>query len=236
MPKKFTSKKSKKITQRNLSKVLSRTNQFSQAIDQAGAGIKPMARGKQVYYERITLGDGILAPYPYKFRLNDTFDPNETGSGHQPRGRDELAAIYNDYYVIAAKWEIRAVSNQTQNAYIWAHEDTNSTSDIVSIQDAVERGSSRVKMAYIRGNADGVSEEHVILRGSVPDMSKFASGSNSVAEQMVTGVGTNPATQVRLHIQAADEDESAVASGGIKVYVKITYDVVYKTPVATFSS
>lgn len=36
------------------------------------------------------------------FRLNSIYDPDYTGVGHQPYGRDNLAAIYNHYVVDSA--------------------------------------------------------------------------------------------------------------------------------------
>lgn len=56
------------------------------------------------YCENVTLpaagvpGAGTV----YAFRANSTFDPNKTGTGHQPMFRDELAANYAYYTVIAS--------------------------------------------------------------------------------------------------------------------------------------
>lgn len=33
------------------------------------------------------------------FKANSIFDPDQTGSGHQPLGRDQLSALYNQYIV-----------------------------------------------------------------------------------------------------------------------------------------
>lgn len=39
----------------------------------------------------------------YAFRANSTYDPDYTGTGHQPNFRDECAATYIYYTVLAAK-------------------------------------------------------------------------------------------------------------------------------------
>lgn len=39
----------------------------------------------------------------YVFRANSIYDPNRTGIGHQPLGRDIWAGIYNHYVVISSK-------------------------------------------------------------------------------------------------------------------------------------
>lgn len=47
---------------------------------------------------------GIYGPEQV-FRLNSLYDPDFTGSGHQPYGRDQLALIYNKYCVYGALLE-----------------------------------------------------------------------------------------------------------------------------------
>lgn len=51
----------------------------------------------------------------YKFNLNSIYDPNQTGSGHQPYGFDTLATLYNRYRVISCGWRIQVnwQTNQT---------------------------------------------------------------------------------------------------------------------------
>lgn len=43
------------------------------------------------------------------FRGNSLFDPDLTGVGHQPRGFDQLAGLYNVYRVLGSRCTIRAV-------------------------------------------------------------------------------------------------------------------------------
>lgn len=67
----------------------------------------PFPESKRVwhrYVEDVTL-PGSTAPgltdY-YSFRLNSVYDPNYTGTGHQPLFHDEMAAKYTTYTVISA--------------------------------------------------------------------------------------------------------------------------------------
>jgi len=39
-------------------------------------------------------------------RLNSIFDPDLTGTGHQPYGYDQLSALYNRYRVLKTSWKI----------------------------------------------------------------------------------------------------------------------------------
>jgi hypothetical protein len=40
------------------------------------------------------------------YNLNSLFDPDRTGTGHQPYGYDQLAAMYNRYRVLRTKWKV----------------------------------------------------------------------------------------------------------------------------------
>lgn len=42
----------------------------------------------------------------YRFNLNSMFDPNRTGTGHQPYGRDTLATLYNRYRVFRVSYAL----------------------------------------------------------------------------------------------------------------------------------
>lgn len=56
------------------------------------------------YVETVTLpaGSGVGVTAQYVFRANGIFDPNFTGTGHQPLYRDEMAARYTNYCVLNA--------------------------------------------------------------------------------------------------------------------------------------
>lgn len=40
------------------------------------------------------------------WRINSLFDPNNTGTGHQPYGFDQLANLYNRYRVLRVRWKL----------------------------------------------------------------------------------------------------------------------------------
>jgi hypothetical protein len=56
------------------------------------------------YTETISTGNiTTLAVFPYVFRANSIFDPNRTGTGHQPYAYDTYGGIYNRYLVTHCK-------------------------------------------------------------------------------------------------------------------------------------
>lgn len=62
---------------------------------------------KMKYAEDVTVSSTGL----YQFNLNSVFDPNRTGTGHQPYGHDQLSALFNRYRVISCGWRISALSS-----------------------------------------------------------------------------------------------------------------------------
>lgn len=55
------------------------------------------------YSESISLDPGAGSIDGYSFLANGIFDPNDTGTGHQAIGFDQLKAIYYDWQVLGAK-------------------------------------------------------------------------------------------------------------------------------------
>lgn len=59
------------------------------------------------YRDYVAMGSIVTgAATVYVFRLNSIFDPDRTGTGHQPYGHDTLALMYNRYRVNAVKYKV----------------------------------------------------------------------------------------------------------------------------------
>jgi len=59
-------------------------------------------------FQLTTVGGGV-----YRFNLNSIFDPNRSGTGHQPYGRDTLASIYNRYRVFRVSYAVSFYNSST---------------------------------------------------------------------------------------------------------------------------
>lgn len=62
--------------------------------------------------------------------INSTFDPDNSGTGHQPAYRDTYATLYNHYAVISAKVKVTFVSNSATSSMLVGckFDDDNTTS------------------------------------------------------------------------------------------------------------
>jgi len=53
----------------------------------------------------------------YFFSANGMFDPNVTGTGHQPMGFDQMMLMYNHYTITASKITVTGVNNSASGFY-----------------------------------------------------------------------------------------------------------------------
>lgn len=149
------------------------------------------------------------------FRANGMFDPDATGIGHQPRGFDQLMALYDHYIVEEACLEAWYESKSASDGVLatLAVRDT-----LLSAPDRIEAMETRVmtestasgsnggKIGYIRLSVKpheflGLDKNDAELRGSI---------TSNAGDQVFFNLGAMP-----IGI-AADHP-------GVNVVVKITY-------------
>ena len=67
------------------------------------------------YVETISLTS--TSSQVYNYRANSVYDPNETSTGHQPMGFDQMALKYNHYLVLGARMKVSPIiTGDTHNA------------------------------------------------------------------------------------------------------------------------
>lgn len=91
----------------NISKqISSNSNQYNRVQFNSRSFPLPVSfRTTLVYYEQVSF-TAVTTPQTYAFRGNSPFDPNQTGTGAQPVGYDNLATFYEEYLVIGSKIKI----------------------------------------------------------------------------------------------------------------------------------
>lgn len=75
----------------------------SSSIQGFVSGMPKTRRVKQRYNEVVSVTSTVGGLGTYVYRANSCFDPNLTGTGHQPMGFDQMSALYNHYTVIKSK-------------------------------------------------------------------------------------------------------------------------------------
>lgn len=82
----------------------------SKVIVRNVSGFPDQMRVKLVYEDLYTLTTVTNAYTNYQWRGNSDFDPDFSGTGHQPRYFDQYASVYNKYKVYASKIEIEMIN------------------------------------------------------------------------------------------------------------------------------
>lgn len=94
---------------------------------------------KLKYTENITVstpaGTNLVTDYIYN--INALYDPNQTGTGHQPLGFDQMAAIYYNYRVFSVSYRIDWNNGSSAQLLYQVFPDNTNTTLTNSLSDAI---------------------------------------------------------------------------------------------------
>lgn len=98
-------------------------------------------RNTLVYAEQIGITTDVSGWGKYIMCCNGLYDPNNTGTGHQPLYFDQLMLIYNHYTVISSSIEIQCAASTGSPTTPWttAMYIDDDTTTVTTIDSALER-------------------------------------------------------------------------------------------------
>lgn len=172
---------------------------------------------KLVYNSAAITLTSTTAEVFYQFNLNSIFDPNRTGAGHQPMGRDQFALLYNTYRVDRADYEITIVNDNTLLPFNYRWGINPSTSGpVAGTSDETKRWSS---------GTGGANHSAVSIKGSVnlwdaASVSKQRYQSDDLFSRVMTASPAITPT-LQLYMQGFDETTSTAFC--------FTFKVIYHT-------
>lgn len=153
------------------------------------------------------------------FRLNSTFDPDQTGVGHQPLYRDTYASLYDHYAVVETRVHIKVVNNGDIpiNCGFLIDDDT-TTSTTATVLMEQNNGQSRVVPAKT-GALSTAEFRYNWSCQKILGIDPFAS------ETYKTAIGSNPTEESNLLVwhQACD----AATTSGAYVHVQLEMLVLW---------
>lgn len=166
------------------------------------------------------------AMFSYFFRANGLFDPNQTGTGHQPYTYDTWATLYNHYKVLGSKFtaSVSSATNSNLSAPVrvvaFTSDDSTTYTDYTSMQEA-GRGMARTLTANI-GSLAIVNAKYSCKKWFGPK----ASG-----DSVQASVGADPSDicSFSLNLQPVDQ-LTTVAGDTLTVNVQIDYVVLFYEP------
>lgn len=173
----------------------------------SGLGTRKLV--KMIYFEK---GINLTTPAvggatDYIFRLNSVFDPNSTGTGHQPLLHDQMAQVFERYCVIGCGYKVTFSNSSTSNrnvvgVYISDRVDTSSDFTLL-----IEQGSAQYKSLAVADSGQSIATfsgyvDLPKLMGQTKDA--YIASSNYAVE-----FGVDPGDPGYLHCVAAD-----ISAGG----------------------
>lgn len=168
---------------------------------------------KLQYSELLTLTISGGSSSDYSFNMNSLFDPNRTGTGHQPRGFDQLTPLYNRYCIDRCTWDIEIPS--IVNTMNYAVVPANGITIITDVSDAAERRFSNQR-------AVGAGAPSAVFRGScnLPNFLGRSLFSYHTDDLTAAIVSASPNEVLELHIVATNP---GIVSATVTYIVKLTY-------------
>jgi hypothetical protein len=170
-------------------------------------------------YDGFSSSTGVLGKYQY--RLNSCFDPDFTGTGHQPMGFDQWAAYYNHYVVEECAYEVEMSPTGTVYTYQATHISDDSTVP-TNLSEIQELGG-----VVAMGTPYSSTNSH-IFKGKV-NIAKFFNRSSIATDSELRALTTaNPTETCYLNLFASNADP--VQGQAFYFAVKLAYRVRFMEP------
>ena len=173
---------------------------------------------------QISVTSGVLNTHV--FSLNGLYDPDYTGTGHQPMGFDQMMPFYNHYHVTKAKVHVIFSMLEGDRAGAVGIKVTPDTTPPGSHEDLIEEG--RNSWDTIAGAASTTNGTKALRCSvNVPAVNGL-SRANFLADTEYQGtIISNPTEQTYIHLCAWS---SSLNSFTVRFDVVIDYEAVFTEP------
>lgn len=208
-----------------------RRNNYARSQLYGSRALLPLGKVKKMklrYCEIGTAVDPGVAGIPavYVYKANSLFDPNDTGTGHQPMGFDQVMPFFDKYMVIHAAIRVSFANSETSNndGLLVAIKISDDSSGISNLQDEIERGLTKYK---IMSAASGDNGTCVMTSQVSPH--KFLGISNPTSNENLKGtISTSPTEGVYFQIIAQPMSGTNVAA--VRLSVQIDFTALFMEP------
>lgn len=173
------------------------------------------------YVEEISLISTAGLMSQYQFSTNGLFDPNISGTGHQPMYFDACASLYNHYTVLKSKitYVCAAYSSTVANTIVGVYIEDDTTKTPVTARVMAEQNSSNFGLVLGQGSSGPT-------RFSKSWDARSAFGGDPMSYETLHGSGSgNPTEQQYFTLFAQDCMATGVTN--INGIVVIEYETVW---------
>lgn len=173
-----------------------------------------------MYSENISVNPAAgVTPALQVMRTHSLFDPNLTGTGHQPRGYDEMMTLYAHYTVVGVKCSVTFVnqSNGTGQNALCGITLARSAAILGDVNDYQENNQTK---SVILGVSNGPKAPTITFN---TNPNKFLGISNPMGNSTVRGsVSSSPQEDAYFHIWVAPTDGNEDLDG-VDLIIRMEY-------------
>lgn len=180
------------------------------------------------YCEFFNIDGGVNSVSAYVFRANDLFDPNLTGTGHQPHFFDQYMGMYNHFTVLGSKISATGTvyaTSASDSVIFGVQLKASSTVDQTSPVYVLEQGHTKWKQL----TSDSGSDKSRTVTQNY-SAKRFFNVMNPIDEHDLRGdVATSPTEGAYYHVICGGVNTSDNPTA-INVRVTIDYVVMLTEP------
>jgi len=164
-----------------------------------------------------------------EFRMNSTFDPDLSGTGHQPYGRDKLVAVYGKYRVTHFRAEATVACTTASGTTVCAIAPSAASGAFSSCQAMAESPYGQLALTNFYGSAVTLKSPWISLAAFQGQSEPEFIGDDSNESVTTTNPTATPIWSIGAQNTAAQTTNS-------NVVVKLWYRVVYFFPITEATS
>lgn len=162
------------------------------------------------------------------YRANSLYDPENIigGSGHQPRGFDQLSALYDEYVVTKATIEVRFQNTGATTrpyGFISMQHGHLPSIDFVEVNESADTIVSKKAMGRVTNG-----EESHYMSMAVDPVKWLGYKDSSDADQCKSTISSNPIETCLFLVGFCDPTNNTSTS--VQCSVKITYECTFSQP------
>jgi len=166
------------------------------------------------YADSKSVVSSLAVPSDIVYTCNGLYDPDVSGTGHQPRGFDELMDLYNHYVVIGANITVEMSNLSTSDSIVGYITVRDSATAISSPSDVMEGTKVLTKiLTPVSGQSKAVFKMKL-------NPNKFMSRSKPLSDPDIKGSTTaNPVEQCYFHFGHFCTDQTSTSTAEYLIHI-----------------
>lgn len=201
-----------------------RTGSPTEIIQRTLPLFPPSVMKRLRYSSNFALASTAGAVASYVFAVNGLYDPDVTGTGHQPMGFDEMMIYFNHYVVSHCKVTAVAKCVSTSKMTVCMRQDASST-PITSIDRVVEIGGGVLE--YLEISTTALATKKLELGFDIAKIQGISKSALTADSSLRGTSAANPTELTYCHIQNWDANAQ---TGTVVFDIILEFDAIFTEP------